>query len=205
MLCDRPRRWEVCVLSLVSTPSRSGAKTRRAVRSTPGSSRVQTVIELDFDESEALCIFFFFFLLFLFLFFFYFLKNPSAIGTIHAHSPIPETPQALRRRGGDVFCLSAESQRVCNNGLAIAPLGPRESVGESRGEGGKVFDGSTHGRTLLHRYRCWLLCDDQLLSWRMFPCQLKKDKYKISFFFYSFLVVFIVSICSRWTLPLRFK
>lgn len=100
MLCDRRRRWEVCVLSLVWTASRSGAKTRRAVRSTPGSSRVQTVIQLDFDESEALSFLSFSFFLFIF---YSLLKNPSAIGTIHAHtpppSPTPPPPQALGRRG----------------------------------------------------------------------------------------------------------
>lgn len=202
MLCDRPRRWEVCVLSLVSTPSRSGAKTRRAVRSTPGSSRVQTVIELDFDESEALWVFFF---LLSFVYFFIFLKNPSAIGTIHAHSPIPEPPQALRRRGGGVFCLSAESQRVCNNGLAIAPLGPRESVGESRGGGGEGVwrldtrsDSLTSLSLLIIVWWPTVVLKDVSLS-------IKKRQIQDFFFFYSFLVVFIVSICSPWTLPLRFK
>lgn len=127
MLCDRPRRWEVCVSSLVSTPSRSGRRHGgpSARRQAPVEFKLWSNLTLT-NQKPCVC----FFLSFVS---FSFLKNPSAIGTIHAHSPIPEPPQALRRRGGGVFCMSAESQRVCNNGLAIAPLCPRESVGESRG------------------------------------------------------------------------
>lgn len=103
MLCDRPRRWEVCVLSLVSTPSRSGAKTRRAVRSTPGSSRVQTVIELDFDESEALCFCFFSsFFCFFFFSFFLFWKTLQRLAPSTPTPPSPNPPKPYE--GGEEVC-----------------------------------------------------------------------------------------------------
>lgn len=139
MLCDRPRRWEVCVLSLVSTPSRSGR------RHGGPSARRQAPVEFKLWSNLTLtnqkpCVFFSSFFCFFFFLFFFFLKNPSAIGTIHIHSPIPEPSQALRRRGGGVFCLSAESQRVCNNGLAIAPpVSEGERRGISRWGGGRCL------------------------------------------------------------------
>lgn len=115
---------------------------------------VQTVIELDFDESEALC--------FLSCFRFY---NPSVI---HPGTPAPRTPPSLTRRGGGVFCLSTESQRVCNNKPSIIPSTRGRRAG---------FKCLTHSQTL---HIVLLLCDDQPLSWMMFPCQLKKMR-----FFYS--------------------
>lgn len=92
-----------------------------------------------------------------------------------------------------MFCLSAESQHVCNNEPSIVPP---VSEGEGRGQGRCFTARHTVGLSTL--YRCWLLCDDQLLSWRMFPCQLKKYK---TFFLFLARVVFIVSYFTEWFDP----
>lgn len=124
-----------------STLSWSGLKLQHKCYHSARLQVVQTVIELDFDESEALC--------FLSCFLFY---NPSVI---HPGTPAPKPP-SLTRRGGGVFCLSNESQRVCNNKPSIIPnnRGRREGAGE-------VFKCSTHSQTL---HIVLLLCDDQPLS-----------------------------------------
>ena len=64
---------------------------------------VQTVTQLDFDESEAFSLLSFFFCLFYFL---------QPYGDWLKHPPYPNS---LTRRGGGVFCLLEKNQCVCNN------------------------------------------------------------------------------------------
>lgn len=131
--------------------------------------KVQTVIELDFDESEALC------------FLSFFLSFFTTLRWL-AQAPPPPNPPSLTRRGGGVFCLSEESQRVCNNKPSIIPCnrGRREGTGE-------VFKGSTQSRTL---YIVSLL----IIVW--WPTVVLKDvslsikKYKI-FLFLTHVVCFV--------------
>lgn len=136
------------------------------VARTPDSRKFKLWWNLDFDESEALC-FVLFFLFCLFCFFFIiFIFNPSVIG------PGIPAPPSLIGRGGGVFCLSEESQLVCNN--TPPPLPPPITEGEGRGR--EAFKGSTHSRTF---YIVSLLI---IVWWSTIvledvPCQLKNTTF----------------------------
>lgn len=98
MLCDRPRRWEVCVLSLVSTPSRSGR------RHGGPSARRQAPVEFKLWSNLTLtnqkpCVFLFFFLLFLYLFFFSFFEKPFSDWHHPRPLPHPRTLPSLTKEG----------------------------------------------------------------------------------------------------------
>lgn len=112
--------------------------------------------------------------LFLSLFLYFFLSffyNPSVIGP---DTPHPQTPQALQ--GGEEVC--SVCQRRANVSAIISP--PLFPITEGEGRGQRRCLKARHTVGLSTLYRCWLLCDDQPLSWRMFPCQLKNTR-----FFYS--------------------
>lgn len=96
-----------------------------------------------------------------------------------AQTPPPPNPPSLTRRGGGVFCLSEESQRVCNNEPSIIPCnrGTREGSGE-------VFYGSTHSRTL---YIVSLL----IIVW--WPTVVLKD---VSLSIKKYKIFFIPDICG---------
>lgn len=99
------------------------------------------------------------------VFSFFLFYNPSVIGP---GTPTPRPPQALQ--GGEEVC-SVCQRRTNVSAIINPPLFP-VTEGEGRGQGRCLKARHTVGLSTL--YRCWLLCDDQLLSWRMFPCQLKK-------------------------------
>lgn len=128
-------------------------------------------------------------LVFSFLLSFFFL-NPSVIGP---GTPTPRPPQALH--GGEEVC--SVCQRRANVSAIISPPLFPGTEGEGRGWGRCLK--ARHTVRLSTLYRCWVLCDDQLLSWRMFPCQLKK--YKIFFIpkhaVCLFFLYFIFSVTIR--------
>lgn len=105
------------------------------------------------------------------VFSFFILYNPSVIGP---GTPTPKPPQALQ--GGEEVC--SVCQRRANVSAIISPPLFPVTEGEGRRQGRCLK--ARHTVELSTLYRCWLLCDDQPLSWRMFPCQLKNTR-----FFYS--------------------
>lgn len=87
-----------------------------------------------------------------------------------------------------VLFVTGESA-VCNNKPSIIPCNRGWSGGVV--VVGDVFWLDTPSDSP-HCFCCWLLCNDQLLSRRMFPCQLKKE-YK-RFFFYFISALFCVAL-----------
>lgn len=135
MLCDRPRRWEVCVLSLVSTPSRSGR------RHGGPSARRQAPVEFKLWSNLTLtnqkpCVFFLLSFVSLSFFFSFFWKTLQRLAPSTSTPPSPNPPKPYE--GGEEVC--SVCQRRANvsaiTGSPSPPLCPRESVGESRGGGG---------------------------------------------------------------------
>lgn len=94
------------------------------------------MIELDFDESEAL----------------FSLSFLPSLTTLHrlTQAPPPQTPPQALQEGEEVhvYCLSEESQCVCNN--KPRPLAITPQTGKTGGDG-MVFKGSTRSWTLLYR------------------------------------------------------
>lgn len=177
MLCDRPRQWEFCVLSLVSTPSRSGRRHGgpSAWRLAPVEFKLWSNLTL---TNQKPCVFSFF-CFFFFPFFFFFFEIPFS-DWHHPRPPPPPSPNPPKPyEGGEEVC-SVCQRRANVSAITSSPSPPRV-------RGGCLAGGrcSTARHTVGLSYISLSLL---IIVWwptvvlKDVSLSIKKDKYKIFFF-----------------------